>query len=281
MKMETRLLEKPWGQLRVPHLGEAASGTRIGEVCFESPTTERLPLLVKFLYTSEPLSIQVHPNDRQARALGHPHGKDEMWIVLEAQPDSTIGLGLKHEVSDQELRWAVRDGTIADLVDWRPVKRGDVIYNPAGTVHAAGRGLVLLEVQQAVDLTYRLYDYGRSRELHLEEGLAVAKGMPHADTRDGRLPEHGSAILVDGPHFGVAWCRGGLPNRVPAATGSYQLVVLEGSARVNGTFLAGGESGLARSLDDMEFDPDTVAVVAWPSPVSLARAAAETLTCAA
>lgn len=265
MKIEARLLEKPWGQLRVPHVAGCDSDSRIGEVCFDSPRGQSLPVLIKYLYTSERLSIQVHPNDEQARALGHPNGKDEMWIVLDAQPGATIGIGLKRDMSDQDLRAAVRDGTIEDVIDWRPVAVGDVIYNPAGTVHAAGAGLVLLEVQQAIDLTYRLYDYGRPRTLHLDEGLAVARGKPHADPRDGRLPESGSAVLVNGPHFGAAWCRGELPEGLPLAADHYQLVVVEGAASVGGTSIAAGECGLARSLADLELASDTVAVVAWPA----------------
>lgn len=281
MKIEARLLEKPWGQVHVPHLRGGELDARIGEVCFDSPPGQSLPVLIKYLYTSERLSIQVHPNDRQARALGHPNGKDEMWIVLDAQPDSTIGLGLKRETSQQDLRRAVRDGTIEELVDWRPVARGDVIYNPAGTVHAAGAGLVLLEVQQAIDLTYRLYDYGRPRELHLEEGLAVARGKPHSDPRDGRLPERGSAVLVDGPHFGVAWCHGKLPQGLPVAASHYQMVVVEGAASVAGSLLTAGECGLAHSLSDFRIGMDTAAVLAWPAAESQALPAAESLAHAA
>ena len=153
MKMGVSLAEKPWGQLNVPHLpADCCSTTRIGEVSFSPAGGDTAQVLIKYLYTSERLSIQVHPDDRQAQAFGHASGKDEMWIVLDAAPEATIGLGLKRPAEAEELRAAVQDGSIVDLVDWRPVARGDVIYNPAGTIHAAGAGLVLLEVQQAIDL---------------------------------------------------------------------------------------------------------------------------------
>ena len=270
------LCEKPWGQIGIPHLDKPEENRRIGEVSFSHPRGEELPVMIKYLYTTERLSIQVHPDNEQARARGHACGKDEMWIVLDAKPDSTIGLGLKREVTEGELRDAMLTGSIEELVDWRPVARGDVIYNSAGTIHAAGAGLVLLEVQQSIDLTYRLYDYGRPRQLHLEEGLSVAKGAPHAGDRDGILPESGGAILVDGPHFGVAWCSGAVPMNVPVAD-HYQLAVIEGIARINGSAIRAGECGLAGKLDSIAFDHGTVAALAWPSAKvevqQLARAA--------
>src|SRR3546814_2738640 len=91
-------------------------------------------------------------------------GKDEAWLILAAEPDSTIALGTKRPVGREELRDAALDGSIEDLLDWKPVKAGDFYYSPAGTVHAIGAGITLIEVQQNVDLTYRLYDYGRPRD---------------------------------------------------------------------------------------------------------------------
>src|SRR5262249_13298778 len=132
----------------------------------------------KFLFTSERLSIQVHPDDPAARAAGHPRGKDEAWLVLGADAGATIGLGLTHAVSREALRAAALDGSVEGLIDWRPVQTGDCFYSPAGTIHALGAGLTVLEIQQNLDLTYRLYDYGRPRELHLDEALAVADLSP-------------------------------------------------------------------------------------------------------
>ena len=274
MKMRAKLTEKPWGQLNVPHAPEGqGADVRIGEVSFEAAGDRPSPVLIKYLYTTERLSIQVHPNDEQARAFGHASGKDEMWIVLDAKPDSTIGLGLKREASAEELHQAVLDGSIVDLVDWRPVARGDVIYNPAGTIHAAGADLVLLEVQQAIDLTYRLYDYGRPRKLHLAQGLAVAVGKPHFDPRDCSVADGNSRLLVEGPHFGAAWCAGGMPAGLPERAGNYQVVVVEGALQVDGVAFGPGEGMVVPSLSQVSIENGTVALVAWPVPQALAMAA--------
>lgn len=274
MKSSVRLVEKPWGQLRVPHLpADSTPDTRIGEVCFDHPSAAELPVLIKYLYTSERLSIQVHPNNHQARALGHECGKDEMWIVLDAEPGATIGLGLKREASAQELRQAIADGSIVDLVDWRPVSRGDVIYNKAGTIHAAGAGLVLLEVQQSIDLTYRLFDYSRPRELHLAEGLGVARGGPHDPSRDCRITEGESRILATGPYFGAAWCAGRIPAGLPVAADHYQMVVVAGEATINGVTANAGECVLVDCLGQVDLPRSAVAMIAWPVPEALACAA--------
>ena len=179
-KLIMRAVEKPWGLTSLPapftHLTDG--GKRIGEIWFEMPDESQPELLVKYLFTSERLSIQVHPDDRAAKAAGHKRGKDEAWVVLDAKPDSTIALGTVAKVSRKELYQSALDGRIEQLMHWQPVKAGDVIYSPAGTVHAIGAGLTILEVQQNVDVTYRLYDYGRPRKLHLEEGIAVSIPEP-------------------------------------------------------------------------------------------------------
>jgi mannose-6-phosphate isomerase len=274
MKMLAKLTEKPWGQSHVPHVPQGQGGDiKIGEVSFEDAGGRPNPVLIKYLYTSERLSIQVHPNNEQAQAFGYANGKDEMWIVLDAEPHSTIGLGLKREASAEELREAVVDGSIVDLVDWRSVARGDVIYNSAGTIHAAGADLILLEVQQAIDLTYRLYDYGRPRELHLDEGLAVAVGKPHFHPRDCSVADGSSRLLVNGPHFGAAWCAGGMPAGIPEWAGNYQVVVVEGALQANGIVLCPGEGMVISSLSQISICDGTVALIAWPVPQALAMAA--------
>jgi mannose-6-phosphate isomerase len=174
-RLDSRHVERIWGRrdLAGPFAPPAgAASAPIGEIWFEGPPGAEL--LVKYLFTSERLSIQVHPDDAAAQARGFPRGKDEAWYVLSADPGAVIGLGLTHEVSREALRAAALDGSIEALLDWRPVAAGDIFYSPAGTVHAIGGGLSLVEIQQNLDLTYRLYDYGRPRELHLDEGVAVA-----------------------------------------------------------------------------------------------------------
>jgi mannose-6-phosphate isomerase len=268
MKLTTRIVPKPWGRTDIPARFATPAGERIGEIWFEHPQGDALALMIKYLFTSERLSVQVHPNDAQAQASGHPHGKEEMWIVLAAEPGATLGVGLTHPVDADALRAAALDGSIEHLLDWRPVAAGDVIYNPAGTIHALGAGITVIEVQQAVDLTYRLYDYGRPRELHLDAGLAVAKGAPHADPRDGHLPSAGGGVLFDGPLFGVAWCDGGLPAGLPGAvSGPWQVAAIDGEVMVAGERLAAGECALADSPDDVRIPAGVRAVLAWvPAP---------------
>jgi mannose-6-phosphate isomerase len=133
------------------------------------------PLLVKLLFPAEKLSVQVHPDDAQAHALGETRGKTECWYVLEAAPGAAVALGLKDGADAAAVKAAVADGTMEALLTWVPVSVGDMLFVDAGTVHAIGPGVVLLETQQTSDVTYRLYDYGRPRELHLEKGLQVIK----------------------------------------------------------------------------------------------------------
>lgn len=155
------------------------SGRKIGEVWYLGPEGEPLPLLAKFVFTSEKLSVQVHPGDEYAWAHEGTPGKTEMWHVLRAEPGASIALGLKRVVSREELRQAALSGAIEELLNWVPVAPGDTIFTPTGTIHAIGPGLALLEIQQQSDITYRLYDYGRPRELHLEKALDVSCPGPH------------------------------------------------------------------------------------------------------
>jgi mannose-6-phosphate isomerase len=133
------------------------------------------PLLVKMLFPDDKLSVQVHPDDEQARALGLARGKTECWYVLEAEPGATVACGLKKGKDAEDLLVAIAADKAEDILEMIPVKVGDMVFVDAGTVHAIGPGVTLLEVQQTCDVTYRLYDYGRPRELHLEKGLAVVK----------------------------------------------------------------------------------------------------------
>lgn len=272
MRLAATLTDKPWGQTEVPHAPNEPR-RRVGEVSFTHPDGQELPVLVKYLYTSERLSIQVHPNDSEARRSGHACGKDEMWIVLDAEPEATIGLGLTRSATRQEIEAAIGDGSIVDLIDWKPVKRGDVFYNRAGTIHAAGAGLTLLEVQQSIDLTYRLYDFGRPRELHLEAGLAVSRFEPHHDSRDCQLAVGESRILADGPYFGAAWCSGSLPAGLPSAPDHWQIVAVAGTVTVDGHPLRAGEAAFATSLAGLALSDESTVLLAWPVAEALAQAA--------
>jgi mannose-6-phosphate isomerase len=158
-------------------------------------------LLLKLLFTSAPLSIQVHPDDTFARAMGMPNGKSEAWYIISAEPEAQIGVGLNRRITPQELHAAITNGSIVDLVQWRPVAKGDVIFIPAGTIHALGAGIVLAEIQQRSDTTFRLFDYGRQRELHIDNGVAVANAWPLRPPRDPVSLTLERTVLVASQHF--------------------------------------------------------------------------------
>jgi mannose-6-phosphate isomerase len=202
-RLTTHRVEKPWGRHRLwPGFADPpADGEPIGEIWFQDEGDDTPELLVKYLFTAEKLSIQVHPDDAAARASGHARGKDEAWVILDAEPDSTIAIGTRAPVSHETLRAAALDGSIETLVDWKPVKAGEVYYSPAGTVHAIGAGITVVEVQQNVDLTYRLYDYGRPRELHLDAGIAVSDAIPFVPNFTPEEEAPGRTILAEGPKF--------------------------------------------------------------------------------
>ena len=134
-----------------------------------------------------PLSVQVHPDDAYAREFEHSLGKSEMWLVLDASEGAGIYYGFKRETSLAEMRAAIENNTLTELLSWVPAKTGDCFFIPAGTVHAIGAGLMVAEVQQSSNLTYRVYDYGRvgadgrPRELHIDKALAVARREPPKD----------------------------------------------------------------------------------------------------
>jgi mannose-6-phosphate isomerase len=199
-----RAIHKPWGVSDLqPWSGIDGTGDAVGELWFERADKHApLPaLLLKLLFTSEPLSIQVHPDDTFARAMGMPNGKSEAWYIISAKPDAQIGIGLTHRATPQELRASIRNGSIVELVQWRPVAKGDVIFIPAGTIHALGAGIVLAEIQQRSDTTYRLFDYGRQRELHVDDGVAVANTWPlRSQAKPARLTAE-RTVLVASRHF--------------------------------------------------------------------------------
>ena len=190
--------------------GELA-GRTLGELCRDfgsdlvgeaAPQKDRFPLLIKFLFPREKLSVQVHPDDEMARNLGQPCGKTECWYVLAAEPGAQVGVGLKPGITKSQFAEAIQSGTAERLLNWIDVHAGELIYVEAGTVHAIGPGSILVETQQNSDTTFRLYDYGRPRELHLEQGLAALKHQ----TRSGKQqPMKGDALdcLVLSPHFVV------------------------------------------------------------------------------
>ena len=160
------------------------------------------PLLVKLLFPNDKLSVQVHPDDAHAQAMGQPRGKTECWYVLEAEPGAAIALGLREGASPDAVREAIGRGTLEELMQWVPVDVGDMVFVDAGTVHAIGPGVVLLETQQTCDITFRMYDYGRPRELHVEQALKVMR----AGTDAGKVAAremNGFTRLIEQKYFTV------------------------------------------------------------------------------
>lgn len=245
-RLEPRRVEKVWGRRDLgPPFGDVSGDLEpVGEIWFEAPAQVEAKLLVKYLFTSERLSIQVHPDDSAARAVGSPSGKDEAWLVLSAEPGATIGLGLTEAVGAEALRAAALDGSLEDLVDWRPVRAGDVFYSPAGTIHAIGAGLRLIEVQQNVDLTYRLYDYGRPRELHLDEAVAVARPEPFSGEQKPVPLGGGRTLLCAGEKLRIERCAG--PGRFDLQDAGW-LIPLAGAAAVEGQELEPGSVWMSRN----------------------------------
>lgn len=191
------------------------------------------PLLVKMIFPQEMLSIQVHPDDMCAQALGQPRGKTECWYVLEAEPGAAVALGLREGTTAEHVLAAISNGSMEALMQWVPVSVGDMLFVEAGTVHAIGPGMVLLETQQTSETTFRLYDYGRGRELHLDRGLSVMK----ARTSAGRVAPRampGFTRLIEERHFVVdrydvaAGQSVAIPGGVPGC-----LVCLKGTATVH------------------------------------------------
>lgn len=177
----TRIAYKPWGSHDLRPWSQIDSrATAVGELRFDRAEAHapEPALLLKILFANEPLSIQVHPDDAYAQASGMANGKTEAWYVLSAQPGAQVGIGVKRVLTEAELRAAIGDGSVSDLVQWRDAARGDVFFVPAGTIHAIGAGLVIAEIQQRSDTTFRLLDPGNGRELHIEEAIAAADRRP-------------------------------------------------------------------------------------------------------
>lgn len=239
-RFATRLVDKPWGRRAIDPRFGADPARQVGEIWFEPPSGEPSDILAKYLFTTERLSIQVHPDEATANARGLPHGKDECWIVLDAAPGAEIGIGTREVMSARDLLDAARDATIERHIEWRPAHRGQFIYNPAGTVHALGPGLTVLEIQQPFDVTYRLFDYGRPRPLHLVESLDVVDPRPHRHSADRDIDERASAVLVDGPYFGVAWCFRE-PPPLPSGAHSIQLLPIDTAVQIGAQIAAAGE----------------------------------------
>ncbi|MFU7529279.1 class I mannose-6-phosphate isomerase [Qipengyuania sp. ASV99] len=246
------MIEKVWGRTALPAPFTAPAGKKIGEIWFEPPP-ELPQVLVKYLFTSEKLSVQVHPSD--ADALPGEAGKEECWLVLDAQPGAQLAIGFNRQVSPEQIAAAARDGSIEALLSWHNAQVGDVFFLPAGTVHAIGPGLALVEVQQSSDTTFRLYDYGRPRELHLERALAVAKGVPYPVCHRSSVAARGQT-LINADHFRLDRIEGA-PDADVSATyfGALLALPLSGEVRARSVQARAGpgECLFAESIEALDF----------------------------
>jgi mannose-6-phosphate isomerase len=244
-------LSKPWGVVDPrPWSSAGRDDHAIGEVWYERSGSAAVTpaLLLKLLFTNQPLSIQVHPGDAYAQSIGLPNGKTEAWYILSAASEAKVALGLKRRLTSQEMRHAVDDGSISDLVVWQAVCAGDSVFVPAGTIHAIGAGLVIVEIQQRSDATFRLFDHGRGRELHIDNAIAVADagpaGIQVAPSRAGE----GRMLLASNALFtfekidlapNSAWCL--------EAKRETWLLVVSGGARTDSFDVAMGDAVFAQS----------------------------------
>jgi mannose-6-phosphate isomerase len=231
-RLTPRLVPKVWGSTHLqPWYPDNAE--KIGEVWFERPPdAPKPPLLIKFLFTTEALSVQVHPE-----------GKTEMWHILAAEPDAKIAAGFREPITEQRMRESALSGEIQDLLEWFEARPGDTFFIPAGTVHAIGAGLTLCEIQQWSDVTYRLFDYGRPRGLHLDEGARVSKFGSHPARQKAR-----GGVLVSCPFFTTERLRVDGTWRGDAR----MLVLLAGNLKIGDQLARAGEVWLADETIELE-----------------------------
>lgn len=200
------------------------------------------PLLVKLIFTTERLSVQVHPDDAYAERHHGSLGKTEAWYVVDAEPQAQVAVGFREALSAERLKESAQSGEIEQLVKWHKVKRGDVVFVPAGTVHAIGAGLTICEVQENSDITYRLYDYGRPRELHLEHGVAVSKLEPYSFGPGARSIATGRDALTESEYFRIERLRPQRAVHVEAGQPYYLLLIcLRGEGTIAGSPVAAGQ----------------------------------------
>lgn len=232
-KLEPKFHERIWGShvLQPWFPNPASSEKPIGEVWFQ---TEEVPLLVKFLFTTENLSVQVHPDDAYAALHHASRGKTEMWHVLAAKPGAKIAAGFRSPVTPVRAREAAVSGEIETLLDWHAAAPGDTFFIPAGTVHAIGAGLTICEIQQLSDVTYRLYDYGRAgldgqpRPLHLEHGFAVSE-LKQSTARTS-LPVRSEFFVTEK-----------VGNTIPANATDQLVIAVAGSGQIDAHTIRAGE----------------------------------------
>ncbi len=262
-RASTRIVAKPWGATILRPWSDFEAGNEaVGEIWFQRTDAARSDtiLLIKLLFTSQPLSIQVHPDEQAARLLGMANGKTEAWYILSAKPGARIALGLKHIVTAKQLRGAIEDGSIVDLVSWRKVAANDVILVPAGTIHALGPGLVVAEIQQSSDATFRMFDFGRRRGLQVDDAVASAIAGPAGAPFEARRLSEARTIVAVCPHFIVERIDlAPQSNWHLSAEKESWILVLDGEVQIGRTRASAGEALLV--------DHEACVLEAGPGPV--------------
>jgi mannose-6-phosphate isomerase len=220
------------------------------------------PILIKVIFAREKLSVQVHPDDVLAQKYGNPRGKTECWYALAAEPDAEVAAGLKHGVTLEQVRAGISDGTLEKSLQALPISAGDMVFVDAGTVHAIWPGSILLETQQNCDITYRMYDYGRPRELHIEKSLEAMRLVTRAGKVSPRALQD-RTILIEEDYFCV--------ERIPvtASRGSSTLAGRNETAPgLSYLFAAAGSGRLASaSFGQVDLPPRGILAVPASSPV--------------
>ena len=220
-KIAPQFRERVWGRRDLRPFFDQSFDKPIGEAWFDCGC----PILVKLLFTSGRLSVQVHPDDEYAQRHHHSLGKTEAWYVVDSQPPGEVAVGFREPLSREKLKAAAESGEIEKLLDWRKVKVGDAIFAPAGTVHSIGAGLTIWEIQENSDITYRLYDYGRPRELHLERGAEVAHLGPHQFEAKPLKLADGREELVASKYFRIERLRPKESITIPSRSPYYLILI--------------------------------------------------------
>ncbi len=266
------IVRKPWGSRHLlPWSNIIVRGEPVGELWYEPAdgNAEAPALLLKLLFTEQRLSVQVHPDDAFAQSIGLPNGKSEAWYILSARRGAQVAIGLKRTLTRAELRAAILDGSVAKLIGWRDVTAGEVIYVPAGTIHAIGPGLVIAEIQQRSDATFRMFDYGRDRELHLDNAIAVADANPPAPQAPASTLSEARKVLVANEFFVLE--RLTLPpasSQRMTASGEAWIMAISGRLALGGVDLDVGEVALmSAGRTELASGPaGAIVLVAYPGP---------------
>ncbi|HZU27444.1 MAG TPA: class I mannose-6-phosphate isomerase [Bryobacteraceae bacterium] len=253
-------LDKIWGSTRIDPWF-TPTDRRIGEVWF---SRERdIPLLFKFIFTEQALSVQVHPGDEFARMHENSAGKTEMWHILRADPGGRLALGFREPITPQQMRAASVSGEIEEMLNWFEVKPGETYMVEAGTVHALGAGLALVEIQQFSDVTYRLYDYGRPRPLHLDKAMAVANTGSHQGAQPPETSANGWQIIGESRYFRteIRSLSGSFDYRTEAS-GPELMAVLAGHGSFGGEdFRAGEVWMIPAEAEALPIEPNATATI--------------------